>query len=101
MPRITREQVEHAARLARIRLAPDEAEAMTRSLESILDYAAQLEALDTDGVEPTAHVIPMATPLRADEPRDTVAPRRAVEGAPAFEGTAFSVPKVLDSEAEG
>ena len=101
MSRITREQVEHTARLARLRLQPDEAEAMTRSLEAILEYAAQLDALDTDGVEPTVHVIPMATPLRPDEPHDSVAAERAVSGAPAFEGTAFSVPKVLDSEAEG
>ena len=101
MSRITREQVERTAHLARLRLEPEEAEAMTRSLEAILDYAAQLEALDTEGVEPTAHVIPLATPLRPDEPHDTVAPERAVVGAPAFEGTAFTVPKVLDSEAEG
>jgi aspartyl-tRNA(Asn)/glutamyl-tRNA(Gln) amidotransferase subunit C len=101
MSRITREQVEHTAGLARLRLEAGEAEAMTRSLEAILDYAALLDGIDTEGVEPTAHAIPLATPFRDDEARDTVAPERAVAGAPAHEGTAFSVPKVLDSEAEG
>ena len=101
MSRITREQVERTAHLARLRLEPDEVLEMTRSLEAILDYAALLEALDTEGVEPTAHAIPLATPLRPDVPRDTVAPERAVAGAPASLGTAFCVPQVLDSEAEG
>ena len=100
MSRITPEEVERTARLARLRLEPDEVAAMTRSLESILDYAAQLEGVDTEGVEPTAHVIPLATPMRDDEPRDTVSPERAVAGAPAATGTAFSVPKVLESERE-
>ncbi len=101
MSRITREQVERTARLARLHLEPDEALEMTRSLEAILDYAALLEDVDTEGVEPTAHVLPLATPLRPDEARDTVPAERAVAGAPASSGTAFSVPKVLDSEAEG
>ena len=101
MSRITRAQLERTASLARLRLEPDEVETMTRSLEAILDYAAQLQEVDTEGVEPTTHVMPLSTPLRADVARDTIAPERAVSGAPAFEGTAFSVPKVLDSEAEG
>ena len=100
MSRITRAQLERTASLARLRLEPGEAEAMTESLEAILDYAALLESVDTDGVEPTAHVMPLPTPFRSDEARDTVAPDRAMAAAPASEGTAFSVPKVLDSEAE-
>jgi len=93
--------VERTARLARLRLEPDEAEAMTRSLEAILDHAADLETLDTSGVAPTVHVLPLPTPLRPDEALDTVAPEAAVANAPQAEGTAFLVPKVLDSEAEG
>ena len=101
MSRITREDVERTARLARLRLEDAEAEAMTRDLEAILDYAGLLGAVPTEGVAPTAHVIPLATPLRGDEPDDTLTPEQAVANAPAAEGSAFAVPKVLDSEAEG
>lgn len=101
MSRITREQVERTARLARLRLEPEEVDAMTRSLEGILGYAAQLESLDTADVAPTVHVIPMATPLRPDTARDTISPEVAVANAPEAVGTAFSVPKVLDAESEG
>ncbi len=101
MSRISREEVERVAHLARLRLGGDEAEAMTQALEAILAYVAQLDAVDTEGVPATAHVIPLATPLREDEPEDVLAPDLAVANAPAPRGTAFTVPRVLDDEAEG
>jgi aspartyl-tRNA(Asn)/glutamyl-tRNA(Gln) amidotransferase subunit C len=101
MSRISREEVERVAHLARLRLAEDEAEAMTQALEAILGYVAQLESVDTEGVPATAHVIPLATPLREDQPAEVLAPDLAVANAPAPRGTAFTVPRVLDDEAEG
>jgi aspartyl-tRNA(Asn)/glutamyl-tRNA(Gln) amidotransferase subunit C len=101
MSRISRAEVERVAHLARLRLEPAEAEAMTRQLEAILDYVAQLEAVDTEGVPATSHVIPLATPLRDDMPGALLAPEVAVANAPAPRGTAFTVPRVLDDEAEG
>jgi len=101
MSRISRDEVERIAQLARLRLEGAEAEAMTRQLEAILDYVAQLEGVDTEGVPAAAHGIPLATPLRDDVPGALLPPEVAVANAPAHRGTAFTVPRVLDDEAEG
>jgi aspartyl-tRNA(Asn)/glutamyl-tRNA(Gln) amidotransferase subunit C len=101
MSRISRAEVERIAHLARLRLTEAEAEAMTRSLESVLEYVAQLDSVDTQGVPATSFVIPLATPLREDVPGELLPPELAVANAPAPRGTAFTVPRVLDDEAEG
>ena len=89
------------ARLARLRLGEDEAEALAAQLAAVLGYVAQLDAVDTEGVEPTAHVIPFATPLREDRAVPSLDPELALASAPARDGTAFAVPRVLDDESEG
>lgn len=101
MARIRREEVEHIAGLARLRLSEAEAEVMTRDLESILGYVAQLGELDTRDVEPTAQAIPMETPYREDRPEASLETEVALGNAPAREGAAFAVPKVLESEDAG
>ena len=95
------EEVERIAHLARLRLSPQETEAMASDLESILGYVELLGTLDTEGVEETSHVIPMATPLRDDLPGSSYPPETAVANAPARDGSAFAVPKVLEGEEEG
>ena len=94
---IRREEVLHVATLARLELTDAEVEALGRQLSSILEYVALLETVDTTGVEPTTHVVPMALPLRADEPRPSLAPDEALANAPARSGTSFAVPKVIES----
>jgi aspartyl-tRNA(Asn)/glutamyl-tRNA(Gln) amidotransferase subunit C len=101
MSRISRAEVERIAHLARLRLEPAEAERMTGHLEAILDYVAQLDAVDTSGVPPTTLVLPLATPTREDAPGALLDPAQAVANAPEARGTAFTVPRVLDDEAEG
>jgi aspartyl-tRNA(Asn)/glutamyl-tRNA(Gln) amidotransferase subunit C len=101
MSRISRAEVERVAHLARLRLDASEADALTRQLEAILGFVAQLEEVDTEGVPATAHVMELATPLRADVPGALLPPEQAVANAPAPRGTAFTVPRVLDDEAEG
>jgi aspartyl-tRNA(Asn)/glutamyl-tRNA(Gln) amidotransferase subunit C len=101
MSRISAEEVEYTAHLARLELSPDERDAMTRDLDRILDYVAALQQLDTEGIEPTSHPIPVPTPLRADEAAVPIDPALAMSNAPQAEGTAFVVPKVIDSEDEG
>jgi len=98
MSRISREQVAHIAGLARLKLGQDETDEMARDLDQILDYAAALDELDTTGIEPTAHAIPLATPLRPDEAVPGLDPALAVANAPESEGSAFVVPKVIDGE---
>jgi aspartyl-tRNA(Asn)/glutamyl-tRNA(Gln) amidotransferase subunit C len=101
MVRISRAELERIARLARLRLDDAEAADAMLRLEAILDYVAQLDAVDTTGVPATAHVIPLATPTRDDVPSGLLAPELAVANAPAARGSAFTVPRVLDDEADG
>ncbi len=98
MARITREQVDRIAELARLSLEGEEAAVMERDLERILDYVADLQELDTEGVAPTAHAIALATPVRSDEAEEPMDPELAVANAPESAGTAFVVPKVIDEE---
>jgi aspartyl-tRNA(Asn)/glutamyl-tRNA(Gln) amidotransferase subunit C len=101
MSRISRDELERIARLARLRLDDVEAADAMLRLEAILDYVAQLDAVDTAGVPATAQMIPLATPTRDDTPGALLTPELAVANAPAARGSAFTVPRVLDDEAGG
>jgi len=98
MSRIDPEDVARMAALARLALSRDEISAMTEDLEQILVHVAALDELDTEGVEPTVHGFELATPLRPDVAVSPLDPELAVSNAPAREGTAFLVPKVLEEE---
>jgi len=98
MSRISREQVTRVAALAKLKLTDDETDQMASDLDQILEYVASLEELDTTGIEPTAHAIPLATPLRPDRAVPGIDPALAVANAPQSEGFAFVVPKVIDAE---
>ena len=93
--RITRDDVEHVARLARLALTPAEVDALTQELGVILDYAAQVDALDTEGVPPTAHPLPLVNVLRPDEVRPGVDRSEVLAEAPATEADRFRVPRIL------
>jgi aspartyl-tRNA(Asn)/glutamyl-tRNA(Gln) amidotransferase subunit C len=99
--RISRVEVEWVAHLARLALSDQEAERMTRDLDRILDYVAQLQELDTSGVEPTSHAVPLPTPLRPDRAEPGMAPELVLANAPDREDDAFAVPRVLASDDEG
>ncbi len=101
MGTVSRDEVRRIARLARIRVEDAEADALGRDLGAVLGYVELLDSLDTAGVEEMATVLPLATPLRADEPAAPLAPEVAVMNAPAAEGSAFAVPKVIGAETEG
>ncbi len=98
MSTFTREDVIRVAELARLELSDDEAERMSAELGLILDHVEALQALDTEGIVPTAHAIPLATPMRADVPEPGIDPDRALANAPRREGDAFAVPKVLEDD---
>lgn len=93
--RITRDDVEHVARLARLALTPAEVDALTQELGVILDYAAQVDALDTEGVPPTAHPLPLVNVLRPDEVRPGLDRSEVLAEAPATEADRFRVPRIL------
>ena len=74
---------------------------MTGELARILAYVETLQELDTHGIEPTAHAIPLETPMRDDVPTAGIDPGLAVANAPESIDGAFAVPKVIESEDEG
>lgn len=94
--KITQKDVEHVARLARLTLAPEELELMTSQMDAILGYVDKLNELDTEGIEPTAHAVPMANAFRADENRTSIGIERALQNAPQAGDDCFTVPKVIE-----
>ena len=97
MSRITRADVEHVAALARLALTDDEIEALTRELDVVLEHAEELAALDVDGVEPTAHPLPLVNVLRPDEVRPSLDRDEVLAQAPDAEDGRFRVPRILDA----
>lgn len=87
----------HVARLARLDLDDAEIETFTAQLGDILDHAARVEALDTAGVAPTAHPVPLANVLRSDEVGACVDRDAVLAAAPEAENGYFRVPRILDS----
>ena len=68
--------VRHVARLARLRLGPEEEARMREELSGILEHVERIQALDLDEVPPTTHVVELLNVVREDEPREAVARRR-------------------------
>jgi aspartyl-tRNA(Asn)/glutamyl-tRNA(Gln) amidotransferase subunit C len=92
------EEVRRIAALARLRLTPEEERTFAGQLSAILDHVARLAELDVSGVEPMTHALAAGeTPaLRADEVLPSLTPEEALANAPAREGTAFKVPRIIE-----
>ena len=95
---ISREQVEHVARLARLELTEAEKESYTIQLGRILEHIGKLRELDTSGVEPTSHVIPLTNVLREDEVRPGLSREEALANAPDAVDGFFRVPRITESQ---
>lgn len=95
MAELTRADVAHVADLARLELTEDELDTFTGQLAKVLDHAADVEALDTEGVPPTAHPLPLRNVLRADEVRPSLDRAEVLASAPDVEDDRFKVPPVL------
>jgi aspartyl-tRNA(Asn)/glutamyl-tRNA(Gln) amidotransferase subunit C len=93
--RISLDEVRHVARLARLELSDDELTALQGELSSLLDHVERIRLLDTEGVPPTAHPLPMSNVFRADEPRPCLDRDEVLAGAPAVEDHRFLVPRIL------
>ena len=89
---ISREQVLHVARLARLALTEEEVERFTEQLGAILDAVGKVSELDLAEVEPTAHPLELVNVWRDDEPRPSLAVDDALANAPGHEAGAFRVP---------
>ena len=95
MAQITREDVAHVARLARLRLSEAELCTFTGQLAKVLDHARDVEALDVGDVPPTAHPYPLQNVLRPDERRPSLDRDAVRAGAQATEEGQFRFPPVL------
>jgi aspartyl-tRNA(Asn)/glutamyl-tRNA(Gln) amidotransferase subunit C len=93
---LTRDQVMKVAQLARLHLDEAEVAAMSPQLTAILDFFEQLSEIDTDGIEPMAHPLPMQNVFRDDERHQGLGPDDALANAPKRRGDFFSVPSILD-----
>jgi aspartyl-tRNA(Asn)/glutamyl-tRNA(Gln) amidotransferase subunit C len=93
--RLTREDAAYVARLARIDLSNEELDRFAVQLATVLEHAAQVAGLDTRGVEPTAHPLPLQNVLRSDEPRPSLNRDEVLAQAPAVESGRFKVPPIL------
>ena len=94
--KLSRAEVLHVAALARLDLGETEIEDLEKDLSSILSYIDKLAELDTDGIEPTSHVVAMKTPFRADEVTSTASPDDALANAPQREDNFFVVPSIIE-----
>ncbi len=95
--KITKETVEYVARLARLQLEPQEVEAYTLQIDKILEYMESLNTLNTDGVEPTSHAVPVACVMREDAERSSFAAEESVANAPQRIDTFFKVPQIIET----
>jgi aspartyl-tRNA(Asn)/glutamyl-tRNA(Gln) amidotransferase subunit C len=93
---ISRQDVEHVARLSRLALSEAEAERMREQLSGILAYIDTLRALDTAGVEPTSHAVPLVNVMREDEPRPCLGQDEALASAPDRRDAYFRVPRIIE-----
>ena len=94
--KITLVEVEHVARLARLALGADEKDRMRSQLDAILGYVEQLRRVDTAGVEPTAHVLPLVNVMREDEVRPSYPADTMLANAPDARDGQFRVPRILE-----
>lgn len=93
--KITIDEVEYVANLARLELNSEEAAAMAGQLAQILSYVDKLNELDTSQVEPTTHAISITNAFRDDELRDSLGQDQALANSPLQNGEAFVVPRVI------
>jgi aspartyl-tRNA(Asn)/glutamyl-tRNA(Gln) amidotransferase subunit C len=92
---LSEDDVRHVAKLARLSLSDAEVVTFTEQLRSVLDHAADVEALDLDGVLPTAHPLEISNVLRADEIRESLERAEVFAAAPRVADNRFSVPKIV------
>jgi aspartyl-tRNA(Asn)/glutamyl-tRNA(Gln) amidotransferase subunit C len=91
---LTRDDVIHVAKLARLALSDDEVDTFTAQLRTILDHAADVAALDLAHLEPSSRPIPIENVLRPDEPRPSLDRAEVLAAAPSVEDNRFRVPRI-------
>jgi len=97
-PSISREDVAHLAKLARIDLPPESLDHYAEQLAVILGAVAQVSEVAADDVPATSHPLPLVNVFREDVVRGSLTAKEALSGAPSVESDRFRVPRILDEE---
>jgi aspartyl-tRNA(Asn)/glutamyl-tRNA(Gln) amidotransferase subunit C len=95
---LSREEVLHVARLARLALSDDEVTRFGAQLSAILDHAARVSEVAADDVPPTSHALPLSNVFRDDEVRDCLPAEKALSTAPEVEDGRFKVPRIIEDQ---
>jgi len=93
--KISKNEVEHVAHLARLTLTDEELVKMTGQLDNILSYVDKIEELDTSQVVPTSHVFSVSNAFREDVEKESLTQTEAVRNGPQQDGEMFQVPKII------
>ena len=93
--KISKEEIEHIAVLARLSLPEEEKELFGSQLSNILDYMEKLNELDTKGIEPTSHVLSLSNVMRDDAPMPSIPKEDALMNAPDHTEKFYRVPKII------
>ncbi len=94
--KIDQNQVRKVAKLSRLDLTEDEVEEFTGQLSAILEYVEKMNELDTAGVEPLAHCLPVSNVLREDSAKESLGTEKVLANAPQRDDEFFKLPKILD-----
>jgi aspartyl-tRNA(Asn)/glutamyl-tRNA(Gln) amidotransferase subunit C len=94
--KLSREEVEHIADLAKLALSDEEVARYQEQLSAILEHFEHLQELETDDIHPTATVLPLKSVMRADEARPPLQREKVLQNAPQAKGGCFQVPAVLE-----
>ena len=98
MASISRDEVAHVAKLARLQLTDEQIDTFTPQLAAVLEHAADVEALDLADVPPTAHPLPRVNVWRDDTPGPCLTREEALSTAPEVEQDRFMVPRIIEEE---
>lgn len=98
MPNISRDEVAHLARLARLAVTEDELTTFAGQLDVILQSVAKVGEVAADDIPPTSHAVPLVNVYRADAARPGLTQQQALAGAPAAANGKFRVPRILGEE---
>lgn len=98
MPNISRDEVAHLAKLARLAVTDAELDVFAGQLDQILDSVAKVGEVARDDIPPTSHAVPLTNVFRADEVRPSLSQQQALAGAPAAEEGRFRVPRILQED---
>ena len=96
MPTISRDEVAHLARLARLAVTEEELDLFAGQLDVILSAVARVSDVAAANIPPTSHAVPLTNVFRDDVPRAGLTQQQALAGAPAAEDGRFRVPRILD-----